>query len=343
MNGVWPPDELVVDGARLRLLRAWPARDGFRVEYAGPDGLRHVGEAATGGFPVVRPAGVDAALPGLSAALADGGILVAHRPGRRAVVRMPSGAYRKVVRPGHGAGLAQQHARLGAAVTNLARVPAVLDARDSWVDLAGLAGVALGGEAGHAPPAPDDETPWQAVAALLVGIRSAPSAGLPDHGPAREADTTATWVRAAVGAGRLDDGALDVLARVTERLAAGDGGRVTAHRDLHDGQLLWDGRTLGLLDADTLAAAEPVLDTANLLAHLDLRVAQGLLEPRIAARRAAILLATVRPGDAGRLTACLGAARLRLAAVYALRPAWTEVPTRLLPAARDAAGPGALA
>lgn len=47
------------------------------------------------------------------------------------------------------------------------------------------------------------------------------------------------------------------------------------HRDLHDGQVLVDGDRAGLLDLDTLAVGDPALDLGNLLAHLDLPVAQN--------------------------------------------------------------------
>lgn len=44
---------------------------------------------------------------------------------------------------------------------------------------------------------------------------------------------------------------------------------VLAHRDLHDGQILTSGDSLAVLDWDTAAWADPGLDTANLVAHLD--------------------------------------------------------------------------
>ncbi len=59
------------------------------------------------------------------------------------------------------------------------------------------------------------------------------------------------------------------------------------HRDLHDKQVVV-GAHIGLLDLDTLAVGERALDLANALAHLELRVDQGLMTAAAAgvARRA---------------------------------------------------------
>jgi aminoglycoside phosphotransferase len=52
-----------------------------------------------------------------------------------------------------------------------------------------------------------------------------------------------------------------------------------AHRDCYDKQLLDTGDGCpGMVDVDTLALAEPSLDLANVLVHLELRVAQGMLD-----------------------------------------------------------------
>src|SRR5699024_9179538 len=98
------------------------------------------------------------------------------------------------------------------------------------------------------------------------------------------------------------------------------------HRDLHDQQVLIspNQQRPGLLDLDTAAWGEPALDVANVLAHLDLRVRQDLLTQwRAAAAREAFLGALAPDGATrSRVDAYQVAARLRLSAVYALRPRW---------------------
>ena len=106
---------------------------------------------------------------------------------------------------------------------------------------------------------------------------------------------------------------------------------VTLHRDLHDKQALWDGERLHLLDLDTAARGEAALDLANLLVHVELRHAQGLLS-----RPDEIRDALQPPVDAlrispRRLDAYAQATRLRLAFLYSFRPAsapwlaaWTD-------------------
>lgn len=99
-----------------------------------------------------------------------------------------------------------------------------------------------------------------------------------------------------------------------------------AHRDLHDGQILVvDDGELTLLDWDTAAWADPCLDAANLLAHLDLLVEQ---RPEAAERVAAAsdgvlesLAAGGHPstGRPGQLDLWRRASAVRIAGVHAFR------------------------
>jgi hypothetical protein len=341
------PDTHLVDGADWHLRRAWPrGGDEVPLELEGPDGSIVVGRwfagsaacvqelertpgARLGDDPrlLLQPAGADRRLPGLAAEVRRGGHLVAHRPGRRAVVRRRSGRYVKYTRAGRAPSLAARHDHLAATLRGLAVVPTVLEARQDRLELAALGGLAPLAVDTTDPQAWDER--WSQVGACLVALAArAPGTELDRHGPGDEAAVTRTWVDRAVTADLLP--AADVgapLAPLTEDRPAAFG---TAHRDLHDGQLLFDGGVIGILDPDTLAAAEPALDVANLLVHLDLRVDQGLLDPDARDRAAAVLLSTAGsdPETVRRLPAHRAAARLRVAAVHAFRPRWRELARR---------------
>ena len=58
---------------------------------------------------VRQPDGADRKLPGLASLVRDSAVLLAHRPGRRAVVRTTCGHYVKVTRPGRAEPLAACH------------------------------------------------------------------------------------------------------------------------------------------------------------------------------------------------------------------------------------------
>ena len=119
----------------------------------------------------------------------------------------------------------------------------------------------------------------------------------------------------------------DAPVRTTPQTGAGSRGRpvteVPSHRDLHDKQVLWDGRTPGLLDLDTAARAEAALDVGNLLAHLELRALAGSLPAEAARAAAGYLRDAVEhlPTTPERTEVYTRSARLRLACVYAFRPA----------------------
>jgi hypothetical protein len=341
------PDTHRVDGTDWQLRRAWPRGGGeVPLELERPDGTTVVGRwfagsaacqreldrtpgARLGDDPrlLLQPAGADRRLPGLAAEVRRGAELVAHRPGRRAVVRRRSGRYVKYTRAGRAPALAARHDHLGAALRGLAAVPSVLEARQDRLELAALGGLTPLGVDTADPQAWDER--WGQVGACLVALAArAPGPELDRHGPGDEAALTRTWVDRAVGAGLLPAADLGpTLAPLTEDRPAAYG---TAHRDLHDGQLLFDGGAIGVLDPDTLAAAEPALDVANLLVHLDLRVDQGLLDPDARDRAAAVLSSTAAsdPDTVRRLPAHRAAARLRLAAVHAFRPRWRELARR---------------
>jgi hypothetical protein len=324
------PRELVVR-------RAWPHRDGLAVE-ARARGAGLVGAVITDDDVRVF-AGQDPALPALAPALAAGGALLGHRPARRAVLRVPDGRYLKVVRPGRAApvvdGLAETAARLaGLAGAPLVPVVRAADPDAGWVRLDPLAGPTL-----HALLTVD---PAAAVATcrrvgdVLATLRTAPADGLPRHGHADEVTVLRRWLADADGWSGSD--LLGGSGPVVDALYALPAPRwVPCHRDLHDKQIVAMAGALGLLDLDTLCAADPALDPANLLAHLHLRRAQGVCAPPTAVRCAQAVLDPARTAgvpDAA-LRAYTAAALLRLAAVYTFRPGPPGLPARLAAAATD--------
>lgn len=167
--------------------------------------------------------------------------------------------------------------------------------------------------------------------------------GLTRHTPLHEAAVLRIWRDRAAAVGLLTGTSwLDRLTRTADRLertadrpgsAAGSlrvPDLVPAHRDLHDGQLLWDGTRLALLDLDTVCLADPALDLANLAVHARLRRAQGLWSAAASSvvERAVAQVAGTRGVVERRLELARQATLARLVAVYAFRPPWRDVVPR---------------
>ena len=210
----------------------------------------------------------------------------------------------------------------------------MVDVRDDGVVLAPLPGRelrALGSD--PTTTVAELSVAWHGVGRLLQ--RLAVAAGevrgaLPWHDAAREADRTRAVVDGAVAGGWLP--ARDLTPILTD-LAGGrtPAAHAIAHGDLHDGQVLVGAAgSLAVRHPATLAVAEPALDLASLLAHLELRAAQGTLP---AARRRVAVDALLRGADPdattfGRLPAYTRAAKLRLCADHATRPASCDLALR---------------
>lgn len=364
--------DVVLDGAhRLQLARAWPrgtdhalgeltAEDGTTVAaqwFADPDRLaaaaaKTPAPARVAGDVLLQPAGADARLGALPAVLdEDGADLVAHRPGRRAVVRVTDAdgtvrEYAKVVRPKNAAELARRGALVAELVGDEVPVPRLREDSDlergvlRWSVVPGRTLHDLGADGGWSIETAREA--WQAAGRAVAGLHAAPTERVTDrHGPEQELDAIAGWLHPAVAHGLLDP---DLVARAGERVTAeltaeaGEPVLGVLHRDLHDKQLLLDDAgTVGMIDVDTLAVGERALDVANLLVHLELRQAQGLLTDELAAAAREDFRAGVDAADlpAARLAAYARAARLRLAGVYAFRPRWRQVAEDLLRQAAD--------
>ncbi|WP_152195620.1 phosphotransferase family protein [Georgenia subflava] len=307
---------------------------------------------------LLQPEGADAQLPALGGVLArPGAQLVAHRPGRRAVVRVPAGdgvEYVKVVRPAKADALARRGRLVRALLDDSVVVPELLgdgDVRDGvlrWSDVGGTTLHALGADparTGH-----EVRAAWAVAGRAVRLLHGADRAAvLDEHGVEDELAAIGTWLAPAVHHGLLDAGQVE---RATELVARGLRAAPARpvlgvlHRDLHDKQVLLrpDGR-LGMIDVDTLAVGERALDVANVLVHLELRVAQGLLTARQAeAARTGLLTGVGEPLEQlwARVPAYAAATRLRLAGVYAFRPRWLPLAREMLADVDGSGGTGGL-
>ncbi|SDN49372.1 hypothetical protein SAMN05216355_10519 [Actinomyces ruminicola] len=319
------------------LRRAWPDGDrGLVFESLDAAGRLRAGRIDSFGRLELLPHAEDPALPDLSPSLlppSGDGRLVVHRAGRRAVV-LGTDRVRKLVRAGRAARLSDPHLARPFLRAGL-RTAEVLDRSPSRVDLELLPGASLHdlGDAGLPG--------WERLAELWPGAVRPET--LPEHTGADEAAVLRRWHRRAQALGALapvgaaPEALAAAVGAVCARLAEPGEAPAASHRDLHDGQLLWDGSTLSLLDLDTAALAEPALDLGNLAAHVDLMRAQGRLGAAAHARVSALLHGLGR-GLAGapRLSVYYLASRLRLSCVHAFRPgaqawlpAWTDTTLRL--------------
>lgn len=341
--------EHTATGATLELVRAWPGRHRDLVlELRGSDGelvaARWSQERGTRGPAAVardgrlvrlHEQGQDRRLPGLTSLVArHGAQLLVHRAGRRGVVRLADGTYAKAVRPERLRSLVTATSRTAALAGRFSvPEPVEVDAPRGILRSAALPGVALHDRLGD--PA--------AAAAAGVALRSlhdcATPAGLRVHRAAAEADVVERWIARLSGAlvglpdGPPDTSPAGAAARRAAALASRVHGAllrgsqhatpVPVHRDLHDKQILVDGDRVGLLDFDTLASGEPALDLANLLVHIELRALQDRCSVHTARSTCDAVLAAYRPDDAVllRLAPYAAATWLRLACVYAFRPA----------------------
>ncbi|MFC5380492.1 phosphotransferase [Aquipuribacter nitratireducens] len=312
----------------------WTAGQWFADEGRAADVARRCARAQhlPGTGVVLQPAGADHRLPGLPTLLQwPGARLVAHRPGRRAVVRLDRPGtdphWAKVVRPGRAAGLARTASWRPAGVT----VPEVLDVDEATgiVVTADLPGTTLRALAS----ADDRVAAWRATGAMLARVHAAPAPeGAPVHALDDEVAVSVRWLRLARSLGALPPWAVARLEGVVVEHAAAAGAPavpVTLHRDLHDGQVLVRGTRecdmgVGVLDLDLVARGDAAVDLGNVLAHLVLRALQG--DTAAAGETAWAFLEGYRgaggalPADRS-LTAHVGLAAARLAAVYGFRPA----------------------
>lgn len=334
---------LPAQGQPWRVTRAWPAvlddpDQGYVLELKGADG--RVRGARLRGDTVELPD--DHSLPALTPLVSAGWTVLAHRLGKRAVLRRDgAGPFRKLAT---AKATRRAIARADAVDHLLTALPTVprpperigMDSDAGTLDLAPARGVALRDLL--TDPRTEPASAWtigrrlgEVLAALATLAEPSWERGLPAHGPADEAAVVERWVAAACALAPLSDASArrlraeaDAVIAALTREPARPG--VLAHRDLHDGQILVpDEGELTLLDWDTAAWADPCLDTANLLAHFDLLVRH---RPDAVARvRGATdgLLAALAEGghpaagSADQLDLWRRASAVRIAAVHAFR------------------------
>ncbi len=304
--------------------RAWPARDGsISIECRDEQGRLRAGTLAPQGTVSMLPYATDPALPAL--APPPRGELVVHRAGRRAVVREPE-RVRKATRSGRAAPSSAALAAFGAFTAMGLRVPRVLAVGDAHIDFERLPGRSLA-ELGD-----DGLEGWTQLAGAW-GALSRPDADLPVHGPRQEAEVLRGWLANASRHGLLTGLVEDpeALGRAVEEVCTElvqdpSGAMTLSHRDLHDGQLLWSGEVLSLIDLDTACLAEAELDLGNLIAHAELMAVQGRLSEQGAARLSPVLelMCSSVCADAARLRTYRRSAALRLVFVHAFRPGARE-------------------
>lgn len=336
---ILPPAHIDDATGAWTVRRAWPSSTGCDLEVVSRRDGRIWAGRWRDGHAEIAPADHDRHLPGLAQAVSEGTV-VSWRRGRRVVVHAHDGSgYLKVVRGDTLASVVDSHAR--AEVFRAAfRTPDVT-VRDpeGCVHLSRVPGRTL-----HdlgADPAVGDATVARAWSAWARGwtevLAAAPAADAARHTHAEEIAVLVRWRDLALRAG-VDARIATAFDHAATRLDDAPGqASVTAHRDLHDKQVLWDGREGGLIDLDTASRAEPALDLANLRAHVSWRHAQGRLStPRASHARHTVDEVAARAGvDPARMAAYEASTRLRLGALYLFRPAWRSLATRWL--AREAA------
>lgn len=103
------------------------------------------------------------------------------------------------------------------------------------------------------------------------------------------------------------------------------------HRDFYDKQIFVSETSLGILDFDTLTPGHALVDICNFLAHLELRLFQfGNDASWLYALGCDFLRFYDQIFDEGDFQFFLDVSRLRLACVYYFRPRWTRLASRML-------------
>lgn len=266
--------------------------------------------------------------------------LLAWRIGRRAVLRVANGSKAHIVKIYHKD--REQALRWGAlpdARDRPWRRPEVLewnpDSRTMKIEF--CPGRSLNERWLAAGSEPEDA---RRIAEVLGWLALAPiPSGFPRYGPADEIrlllDRLASFHDTLKKSPPRADEIAERVIRALE--VAPDSPVVLCHRDLHDKQLLIDGRGRGtLLDLDLAAAGPAALDVGNILGHLRLRALQGTrVRWREIAEDVARRAVPAR-GASESLPRWTAATLLRLALIYCRRRRSATLVDRLLESTEQA-------
>lgn len=269
--------------------------------------------------------------------LAQGGTLLAWRPGARAVLRLTSDSGPRILKrfSGSKAKLARlRHERVLQIASETPGFPRIAELHETALgnelSTEFLAGTSLhdflleGREEEHLPT----------VAAALARFHSAPAPDLPPTRPLSTETLLEVFRRFHP----------ELLSRA-ETLAPLRGpvaleARALVHADLHDRNILLAAGRVALIDLDMVQAGDPDDDMGNLAAHCALRALQrgDSAETGLKIARAVVQLWRAAGGPS-REGEALAAARtcFRLAALYSVRRRWRHCAPTLLQLSADPA------
>jgi aminoglycoside phosphotransferase (APT) family kinase protein len=276
----------------------------------------------------------DPRLPGLPDALRRGR-LVAHRPGRRAVVHSGT-SYLKVLPPKRVDAFVDRLTTVGPLLPPPILAPRVLGVERSLgiVEIESMPGTPFHDLLIGADRAARDAA-IEFAARLVHALADVDVSTIDLPGAAAGGEPRA-WTTAV---SRLHPSLAIVNGPVVERLEALlERHQVTAvvalvHGDLHDRNLLLHGEEGVLIDLDSVGIGDPAIDVGNLAAHLVLRALQRGDSRRIGDTDADRLLDTAGATDRHRVH--VARTLHRLSCVYRLRARWSYLSDDLLAASAE--------
>jgi aminoglycoside phosphotransferase (APT) family kinase protein len=276
----------------------------------------------------------DARLPGLPDALRRGR-LVAHRPGRRAVVHSGT-SYLKVLPPKRVDAFVERLTIVGPLLPPPLRAPRVLGVERSL----GIVEIeSMPGRPFHDVLLGDDRAARDAAiefAARLVHALADVDMSTIDLPGATAGGEPRAWTTAI---SRLHPSLAIVNGPVVERLEdllerhRDDSAQALVHGDLHDRNLLLHGEEGVLIDLDSVGIGDPAIDVGNLAAHLVLRALQRGDGRHIGDADAERLLVATGASDRHRVH--VARTLHRLSCVYRLRAKWSYLSDDLLAASAE--------
>jgi hypothetical protein len=267
--------------------------------------------------------------------------VLAYRPERRIVLLVEDADGARVLkgyRSTHVAACVRSHERAYAALEDSAACPPELLSVDE-----SLGCFTMGFQRGRMLSLSSrHEDAYFRIGAALRALQLGSVDGLPRHGIPEELGVLDGLLIKAHRAGVVTPPSWPELRRRTGEAAAGSGqvAHGLAHRDLHDGQFIECADGLVVFDFDMLCVADPLLDAANLIAHLKLREMQGLhdVDERTVPICGRQLLDGLDRDDEPlfreRLRFYQATTFLRLSLVYAMRRRWAHLSQDLLEHAR---------